>query len=255
MKRISSIIILLSFFVCYGYSQINLDSLNIRKYFDSLSIELNKPIIPSGFKTYYDCDSVAFFRKDISDTIIFLTIAGYTSITYHSEYPFNLFKILANKYHSYPPSYPTNFLEDGSVVFVQYSEKVFVAKNDTLYFKDINDDDSYKPKMEIGRKYLMGEIDSITMANMTDSVNLKHPAIIKYIPIFSNSMFSTDSIYRYKQILDSSYQKLTLEKKWIMNNKNCFTILIEGDYKGTETAVRYSFNEDFKFIFWEQCNK
>jgi len=125
-------------------------------------------------------------------------------------------KLAANKKFS-----KTQYLEvmdDGRIWFTTMHETIFLHRNDSLF--------------EFG-------------------VDIK-PYQFKLI--FTPKMF-VDSTLKVKLPSSCNYKEdeVELENQWTENNKKCYTIRINNQYKNDKTSYSYTFSEDIVFLNWENC--
>lgn len=234
---------------------INYDSLKIAHDLDSLGIKLNQPDVPTGYIMYYDCDSLAFFKKTSGDTIIFLTPGSETPMSYSGEHSVMSFPSYLATRRNFPPSFPNIFLSDGRINIIHYSPTLFVYRRDSLFIQEVVDDKFAGKMFKLIEKYVNGKIDSLTMTSNIAKTREKYKPVKIMCYIFNKNMFNSSNIYNIEHPANPTYAKVTLENKWTKNDVNYYAILLEGDYKGTPTAVRYTFDENMKFLKWEGCEK
>ena len=234
---------------------INHDRLKIIHAMDSVGMKLNQPAVPKGYTLYYDCDSLAFFKRISGDSIIFLTPGSEMPLSYSGEKSIESFPSYLSTRKNFPPSFPNKFLNDGRINIIDYSQTLFLYRHDSLFIQEENNEKFIDKMFKLMGKYLKGKIDSLTMTNKIAEAHERYKPIKIICYIFNKNMFVTSNIYNIKHPADPTYAKTTLEKTWTKNGVKCYSVLLEGNYKGTPTAVRYSFDEHMKFFKWEGCEK
>lgn len=259
MKKLYVSIIFLIFFLfpawiyCQDFAE---DRKKIQHILDSLSIKLNKPEVPLGYTLYYNCDSLAIFKKVKGDTITLLTPGSYTPMTYEtSDFSIGSFKEWIKNRERFPPSFPKYFDEDGRIEIADYSETVFVFRNDSLYLRDVEDTVLLNKFNKSIDRYISSEIDSITMVNEIESASKENTAVTTYGFIFHKEMFNKSDTVKVSISLNPKDVKIVLQKFWKKEGLNCYNILIIGDCMGTKTMVSYTFDEKIKFLLWEGCSR
>lgn len=241
--------------IAISAQNLNADSAKIQHVLDFLSIKFNRPDTPEGFRLYYNCDSMAFFKKIHGDTITILTQASMTPMSFESDYEFNSFTYYISHRRSYPPSFPQKYMDDGRIEIVDYGPTIFIFRNDSLFIRESNDDKFLEKMFKIIDKHTKGKIDSAKMTREISIVREKYKPVWTTRYIFNKKMFATLLTVDIDPSLNPQKEKVTLERKWIKNGVNCYLILIEGKYKDTKTAVRYTFDDNINFISWEGCEK
>ncbi len=235
--------------------EINYDSLKIVHTMDSLGIKLNQPDVPTGYNLYYDCDSLAFFKRTNGDTIIFLTPGSEIPVSYSGENSIESFPSYLATRRNFPPSFPNKFLGDGRINIINYSPTLFVFRHDSLFMQEVVDEKFINEMFKLFEKHMKGKIDSLTLNSKIDKAREKYKPVEIMCYIFNKNMFNSSDVYSIPHPAYPTCAKVTLENRWIKNGLECYSILLEGDYKGTPTAVRYTFNEKMNFINWEGCEK
>jgi len=253
MKKVILTFALFPFFIMA--QKVNSDRLKIQHLLDSLSIKLNQPETPTGFKQYADCNSVLFFKKTSSDTILFLTPSSMTPMTYESQFEYSSFLQYISHRESYPLSFPTKFSDDGRIEVVYYGETVFIFRHDSLFIQEEDDDKFVDELVKNLDKLVEGKIDSLTMETNLSKARRKYKPFLFTCFVFNKNMFKKSNKIKISKSLNFTDATVTLEKSWKINNVNCYTILLEGNYGKTPTEVRYTFDDNMKFLNWEGCNE
>lgn len=237
------------FFYSALFSQENAGFGYTKSYFDSNHIRLNVLEPPSGYKIYYNCDSMLFIRGDFSDTIKIWTPA------LEWTYTLEQFKDIRTKPEYGKTVFPNSILNDGRILVDTYGETMFVFRNDSLF--ELEDTVS-KPQMyfDIMVKHTMGEVNDSDFKRITDSVDLiyrdKHVFVSKLI--FAKNMFKSGR-KKIKLSKNVNYlrDEIELEREWTENSRKCFVVRINNGSGDDRTSYAYAINEDLKFIWWEGC--
>lgn len=235
--------------------RINSDSAKIQHVIDSLAIKLNKPEIPSGFKLYYSCDSMVFFKKINKDTITILTPSGITPMSYESIYEINSFSYYISHRKNYPPSFPRRYLSDGRIEIDDYGPTIFIFRHDSLFMRTSDDEIFVNKMFQIIGRYVKHKIDSTKMERQISFARKKYKPIWMTCFVFNKNMFNSSLTIDINPKLNPRNAIVTLENKWENHDVTCYSILIEENYNNLKTAVRYTFDGNLKFVKWEGCEK
>jgi len=107
--------------------------------------------------------------------------------------------------------------EDGRVELVNMHETTFVKRNDSLY-------------------------------QMSRFIK---PKLIFHPDMFSNGREAVKLDKKFNYEGDS----IVLGRQWISNNLKHYYIIIENQEDGEPTAYSFTFDENLKFIYWEDCER
>jgi hypothetical protein len=107
--------------------------------------------------------------------------------------------------------------EDGRVELVNMHETTFVKRNDSIY----------------------------EMSRFTKPKLIFHP------DMFSNEREAVKLDKKFNYEGDS----IVLARQWVSNNLKHYSIIIKNQEDGEPTAYSFTFDENFKFIYWEDCER
>ena len=126
---------------------------------DSMNYILNKPNLKKGFKLYYNCDSIAFMKRIVGDTIEIYRKGGYRPLYYSSIYEFSSFKHYIANYDSTDGHYLSKFYEDGRIILEHPSHYILIIKNDSLFNYYVDDSQYLMAALSIDFELTQEKID------------------------------------------------------------------------------------------------
>jgi len=134
---------------------------------------------------------------------------------------------------------------NNTAIEIQDFELVRKDKNfsKTIYVKDIFND---------GR-ILVARMHETVLISRRDSlyeVYNKKPKLI-----FHPKMFSQGNKIKLSSKVNFMRDEIFLQKEWIENGKKCYTVRINNNETSIQTSYAYSFDENLRFIYWEDCNQ
>ncbi|RYY87609.1 MAG: hypothetical protein EOO15_11385 [Chitinophagaceae bacterium] len=211
-------------------------------------IRINSVTPPPGFQLFYGCDSFLFMRGDFGDTIKILT-PGMSSRTSMAE-----FRELM-KSPSYGVTTFAGAIMDDSDLWVHfYHSTTFLRRHDSLF--ELVDTLSYP---ELYDQLLACSFDdnlSDQERRTLDSIENDHDARSRSAPklIFTPKAFTARKTIRFPRRLNSLGDMVKLEVRQRHGKRWWYVIRIENKMKdGTETSYSYSFDDRFRFTWWEGC--
>jgi len=71
--------------------------------------------------------------------------------------------------------------------------------------------------------------------------------------IFHPNMFETKDKVKLNKGSNYMEDEIVLEKQWIEEGKKCYTILINNVDSGENTSYAFTFDENLRFLLWENC--
>lgn len=230
-----------------SFAQDNSAWIATHKYVRDRSIQLNTLQVPAGYTVYYNCDSLLFVRGNFGDTIKIWTLGMQWAHT------LGAFKEVKKNPEFGRSVFIKSVLSDGRILVDFYRETMFIHRRDSLYeLVDTSSKPAEYTTMIVDRT--MGFIDDARFKQMKDSLDSiyagKHTYSAKLI--FTATLFSRGKPkVKLSKTLNFEEDEIILERTWKEDNKTCYLIRIN-NYFGKE-KTSYAFNEDMKFVWWEDC--
>jgi hypothetical protein len=205
------------------------------------------PKVKSPSKLVYDCDTNLLVKRISGDTITYWLKSSW----YHMGSGYSKGKIdelnKTIKRSSFGlTEYFERFDENGSIVLVTLAPIKLKIKNDTLF------------KLESFFKIPFDSIGALLLEaasnEKTEEVNKKiinDNIYYVFKPIFHPGMFMERRI-----IEESAGHNILLEHEWSVNGKKYYQISFTSESDGRITKFpTYIFDENYKFLQYEGCNK
>ncbi len=197
-----------------------------------------------GRSQFFNCDSMIVLRKINEDTIMYWTTASLTPLEIkEAEEWIKSENVQKNGY--------VNVIQpDGRINFIILSQKTFVCRNDSLFEKD----DYY----EISKDSIMSLYKSWIFKSKNEKEKKYYSDLINENTLHSYKLMFTPSLFYEKDTIQSKSihfenDVIILNGYWQIENVKYYQITVEN--KVEKTKYSYRFDENFRFIDWEGCNK
>ena len=199
------------------------------------------------------CDSTLTIKQTDKDSIFLWTMASESA--YGDNHPFGykyLERAIKDKRNEFGRfSYIKGLNYQGSISFVNLKRNVFKVSKDSLFefseFYKINNDSVAFLKDKVysfeGKKRDRKKYSKILSSN----------SYYKFKLIYCNSMFRDSNFVYYNQ---ESKDTIRLTGYWLIGTKKYYRIDIENKTEdGTKTSYGYRFDEFYRFVDYEECDK
>ncbi|MEO5890524.1 MAG: hypothetical protein ABIQ31_09740 [Ferruginibacter sp.] len=147
--------------------------------------------------------------------------------------------------------------DDGRLLVSTYHQTKFIFHNDSLFEIENSNPTPLEPVEKLFGLFFQKKISEETFSNRIDSLHKIEEAQAIYKPklIFANKLFKKKGTkVKLSKKLNFQQDIIELEDSWQKNGKNCYVVRINNKLEsGEKTSYAFAFNEDFHFIFWEDC--
>ncbi len=244
------LLILPSLITTLLYSQTSSKLDSTLTFFKEQGIKLNTVTPPTGFKVYYNCDSLLFMKGIFGDTIKIWTSAmdWYQTL--------GEFKNIIKSKNYGVTEFAKSIDQDGRVYVSSYHQTEFIYRNDSLYEIQNSNPTPSEPLIKLFNAYFFKkQIDEVTYKAQLDSLHKIEETQALYIPklIFTKKMFQKNKQIKLSKKINFQGDTIELERQWSENGKTCNLVRIKNKEAGHETTYAYAINEDMKFVLWEGC--
>jgi len=212
-------------------------------------IKLNTVTPPTGFKVYYNCDSLLFMKGFFGDTIKIWTSAM------DSYQDLEEFKDIIKNGRFGKTQFVKSIDNEGRIYVSSYHQTEFIYRNDSLFEIGNSNPTSSEPLTKLFSDFFSQKIDKETYETRLDSLREIEERQAVYTPklIFTRKMFQKSKKIKLPKKFNFQQDTIELERQWVENGKTCYLVRINNKEDGQETSYAYAISQDMKFIFWEDC--
>lgn len=226
----------------YGEDRIRKKANENLQWLSKNQIPVNRLPNADQSKIIYTCDSTLLLKKVKGDTTFLWTVGGISYLDTNQ----------VKKYIKYRKFGRTAYISgvnyQGNISFVSLSKHTFLIKNDSLFelakFYEIPEDSVFKL------------LDKAFSAKDSSQI-IKYFLLIKknsyerFKLIFHPDLFKNSNIYASNIKGD----KVILNSVWEINGKRYYQISIKNKIGETGTEYKYLFDENYKFLKYDGCNR
>jgi hypothetical protein len=197
-----------------------------------------------GRTQFFNCDSMVVLKKTNKDTIMYWTTASLTPLEINeAEEWIKSENVIKN-------GYINAIHPDGRINFIILSKRTFVSRNDSLFEKDDYYNISEDSLMSLYNSWLFLSKNEQEEEYYSDLINKN--TLYSYKLIFTPSLFYENDTVQSKSVHFKN-DVIILNGYWKIDDINYYQITVENNIK--KTKYSYRFDENFKFIDLEGCNK
>lgn len=241
------------------------------------NIEVNRPVTPSGYLRFWDCDSNVVYKKKAGDTIIFYTRS------FESPASVDFLEQIKSRPYFNVTVYPRKVDKSGLLTVTHLAPLVFLLRSDSLWMADGTEKGLFQTEemMDSMERYMAASMDSLRADLFGFAMNnaqrwidagemegLKaverlwsgsHPSGFKVI--FHKKLFvSAGSVllkrkpisYRGREIIPED--KITLARQWAQGEEQYYLIAAETDRRFTNpNKLNLLFTLNGNFPDFENC--